>query len=288
MDLEEQAAAEAAFAQGYDAEQRTETPAVAATPVAEAKPEEPKPTSAPQAQAEVPQAEEKPDPLKDVLARLERMQASHDKLAGSYGRLLQSHEQIQQTLATAQTAAKQVGEAPSKQEIARAAEDPAEWASLKGEYPEWATATEKLLEARIPKFDSEAFAKEFETKVAEQVKGQTAAMRSEIIDTALNTVLPKWREEVNSEAFKGWIGSQPDDIKALAESSDVGDAARMLKLFDQSRKQPAPTPAPTPEPKKPDTSARAARMAAAVTPKGAGGHAAGASDVDEFLNGYNS
>lgn len=283
MKTEEQEAANADFAAGYD-DKPTETPvSTQATQQEEVKQDDTKPED--KAQAEAPKAGEVPEPsLKDVLARLEKFEKSHDTVSGKLGRLMQSYEQIQQSLATAQAAAKQVGDAPSKQEIARAAEDPAEWAALKAEYGEWATATEKLLEARIPKFDSEAFAKGFEAKVAEQVKGQTAAMRSEIIDAALNTVLPKWRQEVASEAFTAWIGSQPDDIKGLAESSDVGDAARMLKLFDESRKA---KPVPEPEQKKPEATAREKRMAAAVTPRGTGGHAPGKSEIDDFLAGYN-
>jgi hypothetical protein len=280
---EELAAANAELLAGYD-NQPTETPA------AEVTKQEPEVTAAPKeepAQAE-PQPEDKPDPLKDVLARLEKYEKSHDTLSGKLGRLMQSHEQIQQSLATAQAAAKQVGDAPSKQEITSAAKDPEKWAALKKDYPDWATATEELLDARIPKFDAEAF----EQKIAKEIEGKTAEMQGRIIESSLNAVLPKWRDKVNTDDFKGWIATQPEEVKALANSDDVGDAAQMLTLYREHLAKPAPTQAPTPaptsDPKKPDTTARAARLAAAVTPRGTGGHAPGKSEVDEFVAGYNS
>lgn len=277
MGTEEQAAADAEFASGYEGT-RTETPAAPEPVVEEVQ-------AAPEPEAKVEEAPAAADPLKDVLARLDKVQSSHDKLAGNYGRLLQNFEQLQTTLAAAKAATGKVADAPSQTEIARAAEDPAEWSSLKKDYPEWANATEKLLEARVPKFDVEAF----EQKIAQEIEGKTAAMQGKIIDAALNTVLPKWREEVKTDAFNTWLASQPDDIQALGASEDVGDAARMLKLYDSFRTAPKaePTPAPTAAPQ-PDTSARSKRLAAAVSPKGTGGHAPGKSEADEFLAGYNS
>lgn len=260
--------AEQEFASGYS-DTPTETPAVS-------KPEPAK--DEPKVEAAKAEPAKPSDPAAEMMARFEKMQASHDKLAGHIGRLERSYREIQTNLATAQAAAKTVGDAPTQTEIKTASEDPAEWATLKQQYPDWAAATEKMVAARAPSFDAQAF----ENKVHAAIEGKTAEMQSRIIDASLNAVYPGWKKEVASPAFAAWAAAQPDDIKALTQSDDVGDAARMLKLYDASKAAPAKAePDPKPEP-----SAREKRLAASVTPRGAGGHAAGRSDVDEFESGY--
>jgi hypothetical protein len=261
----EDQAAEAAFASGYGGEP-TGTPAPAPEP-AKAEPK------AEPAKVEEPKVDADP-----VAARFDKMQAMHDKLAGHIGRFERSLREINTTLATAQAAAKTVGDAPTQTAIKTAAEDPAEWATLKQQYPEWAAATEAMVTSRASSFDSEAF----EAKVNAAIEGKTAAMQERIVDASLNAVYPGWRKEVVSPAFAAWVGAQPDDIKALTQSDDVGDAAKMLKLYEASKAAPAATPPQT----KSEPSPREKRLAAAVNPRGAGGHAEGASAIDEFESGY--
>jgi hypothetical protein len=286
MDQEELKAADDAFNSGYD-DKPTETPA--ASIEAESNAEGTDAEAAAAAAAATPAddtaaKEEAPVVLKDVLARFDKFQQSHDKLAGNLGRMQQSYEQLQQQLATAQAATKTVDDAPGKAEMQRAAEDPVKWAALKKEFPDWAEATEELLNSRAPAptFDAAAFKAELATEMA----GQTRAMQDRIIDASLNAVLPGWKAEVTTPEFNSWMESQPDPIKALRASNDVGDAARMLKLYDAFKSKPAPVTVP--DAKKPEPSAREKRLAAAVAPKGTGGHAAGRSDVDEFESGYAS
>lgn len=267
------------FEAGYG-NQPTETPAVAKEP--ESKPEAKGPEQKPEPQA--PKAEDaKSEPsISDVLARMEKFQAITDKLAGHVGRIERSHREIQANLATAQAAAKKMDDAPTQGEISSASKDPEEWATLKAQYPEWAAATERMVDARTKSFDVNSF----EANIKEQMKGETAAVRAEIINSALDAVFPGWEEEVKSDAFKAWVDAQPDDVKALTLSSKVGDAARMLKRYEES-KAAAQQPADT-QPTKQEPSPREKRLAAAVAPKGTGGHPPGRSAEDEFEAGYKS
>jgi hypothetical protein len=280
---QDQAEADAAFAAGYD-DKPTETPA-AVKPEAAAK-EDPKPA---EVKAEPAKEEPVAEPtLQDVLARLDKFeqghgkfQQTHDKLAGHIGRLERSYREIESKMATGQAAAKTVDDAPTQAAIKAASDDPQEWSTLKSQYPEWAAATEKMVAARAPSFDANAF----EAKVNAAIDGKTAEMQSRIIDSSLNAVFPGWRTEVAAPAFAAWMATQADDVKTLSASADIGDAARMLKLYEASKAAPAPAADQQAAAKEP--SPREKRLAAAVNPKGTGGHAPGRTELDEFEAGYN-
>jgi len=284
MDQDELKAAEEAFAGGYD-DKPTERPVVEEPkPDAEAKPQdEPKP------EADAPKEEDKPaakpDPLAEVLARMDKMQQSHDRLAGTLGSVQQ---QMQANLAAAKAATGQVADAPGQADIKRAVADPAEWEALKRDFPEWGLAVEGLLDARLPKFDASAF----EQKVTEAIEGKAKAMQTQIIDASLTAVFPGWKQDVKSDEFKAWFETQPDDIKATRLSDDVGDVARTLNLYAKHKADAAAAAskaaadAEQANKGKQDTSARGKRLAAAVIPKGTGGHAPSRTELDEFEEGY--
>lgn len=263
MGMEDQAADDAQFSAGYD-NTPTETPAKVE----------------PVAKQEAAPAPEPVDPLKELAARFEKLEQGHNKLAGHIGGIQRSQQEIQAALATAQAAAKTTSDAPTQAQVKEAAADPQEWANLKEQYPEWATATEKLLESRMPaNFDAQAF----EAAVDKKLEGKTAAMQQIIIDSSLSALFPGWKKEIQTDEFKSWMGAQADDVKALSQSSDVGDAAQMLKLYDAFKRNP---PAPAKPAPKQDTSTREKRLAAAVAPRGTGGHSAGSTELDEFESGY--
>lgn len=266
MGMEDQAADDAQFSAGYD-DKPTETPAKT------------KPQEKPEPEAKAAEVKEPVDPVKELMARFDKIEKSQGTLAGHIGGLQRSQKEIQAVLSTAQAAAKTTENGPSQAEVKEAASDPAEWASLKKEYPEWAAATEALINSRQSNFDVKAF----EAAVDRKIEGKSAEMQERIIDSALGAFFPGWKKEVASDGFKAWFATQPDDVKALANSDDVGDSAQMLKLYDTFKKTP---PATAKASAKPDTSAREKRLAAAVTPRGTGGHASSASEVDEFEAGY--
>lgn len=186
-----------------------------------------KPVIAPASEA-LPVTQVKVDSAPDYAAKFAEMEARFHKQESNQGRV---NADLRAQLEASKAAAKTT-EAPTQAEIKTAATDPAEWDALRKDFPEWATATEKLLESRMaPAFDS----KKFESEIKEQMRGENAAVRAEIIDSALDAVSPGWKEEVKTESFTKWFSGQSDDIKALTASDKVGDAARMLRLYESAK-----------------------------------------------------
>jgi hypothetical protein len=269
MALENQEADDAAFDAGYSDEVTpTETPAAAPKePVAEVAPVEVAPV----------------DPLVEIRAQLAKFEQGHSTLAGHIGGLQRTTKELNERLATGLSAATQVADAPTQAQVQAAVASPAKWEKLKGEFPEWADATDENIDAKIAarlgaqQFDPAAF----DRMISDRMAGQTNAMRKEIIDSTLDAVLDGWQAEVASPRFTTWLAAQPEPVKALANSDRVGDAARMLKLYDKSINAPAPSA------KKP-VDARQKRLEAAIAPRGTGGIATPRSELDEFEAGYAS
>lgn len=256
MDLDEQQ-----FESGYD-ENATATPTETPAEVVAETPKEPEPVV---------------DPIKELLARFEKMESSHNTLAGHIGGHNRSLKEIQDRLAAANAATSTVTDAPTKAQVKEAMANPAEWDQLKDEFPEWGSAIEKYTDAKIANLRGPDPA-EIERMVNDRIAGQSATVRSEIVNASLEAVYPGWEDEVKSDQFGKWLDAQPDSVKALSQSPKVGDAARMLKLFETS-KQAVQKP-------KDLSAARQKRIEAAVTPRGTGGYAAGPSSDDDFESGY--
>lgn len=258
------------FESGYSSDAPTVTPAPASKPeVKEAPAAAVKPAPAATKAAE--------PTLAQLWSRLDVFEASQNKLAGHIGGLTRTQKEIQTAMATAKTAAKSGMDAPTQGEIKDAKQSPAEWEALKADFPEWAVAIEKMLDHRAPPaFDQEAF----KADLYQKMEGESKATQDRIVNSALNAVSPGWQQEVQSDPFKAWHAAQTDEIKGLAASDDVGDAARMLKLYEASKSAPVAQAA------KAAPSAREKRLAAAVTPRGSGGGAASPSEEDDFVAGY--
>lgn len=288
MDVEE--GTDADFEAGYAG---TGAPAAAMQPTnTEPEKKDDKPAVQPEAQATeaseaktdpttAPASEPEPEPeWKKAIAKLEERTRN---VEGHIGGLTAAQKALRETMAAAQAAAKAAPDAPTQAQLDKAISDPDEWKTLETDFPEWARGTKSLIDARlkgVPQIDPE----DLQRKVAEQVRGQTEAVRKEIVTTALEAVMPGWTEEVKTSEFAEWAKAQPDEVKRLIVSDKVGDAARMLRLYDKHKNAPAPAPTPTAPPK--DTS-RKDRFAAAVAPKGtAATPAPGKSDEDELMAGY--
>lgn len=218
---------------------------------------------------------EKVDQYKELLTRFEQLEKRTRNAEGHIGGLNHNQKLIQETLTASKAVAEKVSEAPSQQQVKEAMSNPREWDDLKTDFPEWANATEKLLDARLPKgeaVDREALERSFEEKLT--AREQAAAIN------ALDIAFPDWKSDVNTQEFAEWKQGQPEDVQALGASDNPRDAARMLRLFERR----APIKA-IEEPKK---STRQRLMEAAVAPKGNGGSPMNRTDIDEFEAGYSS
>ena len=181
----------------------------------------------------------KPDPLAEITARLaefeNKLGTRLRNVEGHIGNLNGTQKELKTLMEASKTAANSVGQAPTQSEVKAAAGNPKAWEDLKGDYPEWANATEALLDSRLTGANTGFDAKAFEAEIKQQMRGETEAVRKEIINSSLDAVFPGWKEVVQSEAFDTWQAVQPEAVRALARSEKVGDAAKMLKMYETAR-----------------------------------------------------
>lgn len=268
--MEDEGVAE--FESGYTDDNAAEKPPV--EEVAEVTPEPEVKEEIKEEVAETP----KPDPLVEVLSRFDKMEHRLRNTEGHIGGLNHNLKQMQETLAASKAASQQVSDAPTQEQVKEAMANPKEWDELKSDFPEWASATEKFMDARLSKVPAVD-----ETKIREleqKLNNETATLRKESIDATLDAVLPDWDLEVKTPEFSKWMESQSDDVKALAASNSIRDAAKMLRLFSTHKARSVPEPKPS------NVAARQKRIEAAVTPKGTGGFAPAPTELDEFESGY--
>ena len=171
-------------------------------------------------------------------------------------------------------------ETPAGQPLELSDED---FKELREEYPELADHTVAGLRKIFGRFKGtgSAFdAEAFDKKVEERVSAAVSEARRE----TLEVMFPDWEQEVRTESFGSWLNGQPEDVKALAASNKVTDAARMLRLYEKAKVAPPPARTQTPAPNR----AFARTTAAAVPPRGDGGHPPGPSEDDDFEAGFNS
>ncbi len=55
----------------------------------------------------------------------------------------------------------------------------------------------------------------------------------------LSDLHPGWIQTVKSDGFKEWLKAQPDDVRTLAQSDDVDDAAQLLDGFKKHKDEAA-------------------------------------------------
>lgn len=113
------------------------------------------------------------------------------------------------------------------------------------------------------------------------IEQSTGALRSDLINAELDSIVDNWDQEVKTPEFDEWMNKQTDDIKALALSSSVRDAARMLRLYSNAKSAKAAELSA-----KANKQARQRQIDAAISPKGIGGNP-GATEVDPFAAGFN-
>ena len=110
------------------------------------------------------------------------------------------------------------------------------------------------------------------------VTQQTAEYRADSLDR-LNDIVEDW--ESKRPDIQAWVATQPDAVKALADSENVRDAASLLRQYRAAKSQPV-------EIAKPAVTTRQRQLEAAVTPRSARGAAPEPGVVDDFEEGFNS
>jgi hypothetical protein len=189
------------------------------------------PTAAPAA------AEVKPDPMAELAEKIGKLEGQLRNVSGHIGGLNQGQQQLREMLTAGKAAADAVKDAPSAQQVAEAMKNPDEFEALRDDFPEWARATELLLDARLKNLTAQQpDPAAIDKIVAERVAKETAAVRTEAIDAHLDGIVDgDWRAERNSPEFLKWEAAQGDEVKALIDSPRLTDAAKLMRLFVKSK-----------------------------------------------------
>lgn len=227
----------------------------------------------------------KPDPLKELSDKFEKLEVRTRNAEGHIGGLNHQQKLLQENLqAASNKAATQVSSAPTQAQVTEAAANPAEWDALKADFPEWSTATEKFLDAKLSRIKPDPTAI---TKLQTEFGTKLDMARYEDALDALDVTFEGWRAETSATepsgaAFRKWMATQTPEVQALADSNKFSAAARMLRLYEKSKVKPVPKVEP-----KPEISTRQRRLEAAVNPRGSGGLDGSArTELDEMEEGY--
>lgn len=275
------AEASAALSAGYNRVNPPETPS---EPSDKAPALDIKTDDAPPAEAAAPAAGKDADPdpwegvppivrqtLEGISTRLGAVDSLSKDLKTTAGRVAS----IQSTLATAKATAKTMDNAPTAAQIEAAAKDPAEWAELKKDFPEWTKATEGYVRQalaadradllkQIPSagVDVDGLRREVGTTVGDAMHRARQLARVDLKH-------PTWEQDVYQDInapekgftpeFAAWMKAQAPETQALADSVKADDAIKMLDMYYDHRKNVA------------RKDKNQARLAANVAPKSASG-----------------
>lgn len=162
------------------------------------------------------------------------------------------------------------------------------FAELKAEYPELADLTIKGMQRVLEGVRSGGGGINAEA-MEKAVAQSSAEVRTELIDSHLDAIVDgDWREEVKTPKYAEWIAKQDEATRALEQSSNLRDAAKLMRRFKAYRDAPPPAPQPQETPKPASTTRQRTIAAAAANPRGSSPAPVAPSEDDEFLAGYKS
>lgn len=199
------------------------------------------------------------------------------------GRFGQVNDQLTRLLeASAQSArgeARSEGaDAPTKREVAAAAAagvSSEKWKALAEEFPEWAEATEERFAAESVPLRGEI----------DKVRAEQAEL-SEV--TRIHAAFPRvnWEADLASPEFTAWFLKQPEETRALGQSSRGLDAIQLLDLYYDSRSTPLNDSGGRRAEQIPDDRTRRLQQAAPATRGGTRRSTSAPSDEEDFAKAF--
>lgn len=177
-----------------------------------------------------------PAALKQTLEALQSKVSAIDTIGNEVkqwsGRVGAIQRELQLQRNAAEQAAKTVSEAPTKQQMAEAAQDDEAWSELKDEFPEWADALEK----RADKLEKK-FSEQIESLRQQQPQApDLSALRREYDQKLLTIKHPSWQQLVASPEYNEWLNKQPQDVRQKAlESTDALECIEVLDQFTAAK-----------------------------------------------------
>ncbi len=196
-----------------------------------------------QAQHEEPIVE---DPWAGVSPALKKMFNDMEQRVASVSvtesRLKQAESRIgaiSNELYAAKEAAKTVREAPSKEQMALAAESDEQWDSLKKDFPEWAEAFEgrfaKVIAPSVASIEHlKADIEALKTQGGNKPEGEIAA---EVEKRILTFFKPQWTATIASNEWHEWLAIQPPETAQLVKSELASDAVKLIDAFEKRKPQ---------------------------------------------------
>ena len=129
---------------------------------------------------------------------------------------------------------------PSKEEMAAASGSKEAWEDLKEEFPEWAEAFQYRIDKAIAGIKpAEQITPEIETlKQTVQSLNQQAITPQALQKELLSFKYPGWEKVIQSNDYKIWLQSQPDDIKQKALYGQTAqEAGVVLNAFHRFKQR---------------------------------------------------
>lgn len=210
----------------------------------EAAPPIEQPEPAPQPSAPADPLAGLPDEVKAALAKIPQLEQANAQLLHhvktAEGRVAAMQREFQMARQAATQVAPQ--DAPSQGQVAAAAKNPEKWEQLKEDFPEWASAMEEYVTAKLGSVQSQAPGldpRAVAAFVQQQVAQTKAEMTRSLEEARVESRYENWRDVVNSTDFVQWFSVQAPEVRALADSAASRDAIRMLDLFHETKKRSA-------------------------------------------------
>ena len=182
-----------------------------------------------------------PEPVRQALARITELESANTQLLHhvktAEGRVAAMQREFQQARQAQQTVAPD--DAPSQGQMSAAARNPEKWEQLKQDFPEWASAMEEYVGAKLSNVQGGVQALQVADYVQEQLATVKADMRVAIEEARVEGKYDDWRTTVATPEFSQWFALQPAEVKSLADSTAGKDAIKMLDLFSTAKAKPA-------------------------------------------------
>lgn len=185
-----------------------------------------------------------PEELKAKIAKIDQLEQANAQLLHhvktAEGRVAAMQREFQQARTAQQAVAP--NQAPSQGQMAAASKNPEKWEQLKTDFPEWASAMEEYVAAKLGSVSPQQQGVDPQA-VAQFVHQQVAQTKAEMVraieEARIEGKYDNWKDVVNTTDFVQWFAVQSPEVRALAESSSARDAIRMLDLFHEAKKRSA-------------------------------------------------
>lgn len=184
-----------------------------------------------------------PDAVRNKLAQIDELAQANAQLLqhvrSAEGRVAAMQREFQQARQAATQVAPQ--DAPSQGQMAAAAKNPQKWEQLKEDFPEWASAMEEYVAAKLGAVQQRGglTPEVIEGYVQQQVAQTKQEMTRLVEEARIDGKYENWRDTVKTPEFAAWYSVQSPETKALAGSPRARDAIAMLDLYEKARVRPA-------------------------------------------------